>query len=132
MQQTPDFDSFFEAYKSSVLKKQVDRLLALYDEDITAYDMWGRWSYVGAGPWREMNEGWLGSLGSETVVVDFDDVSAVHGADSRSRVRDGNLQSRVGNGRDVAVNAKPPDLGGEAQERRLENRPSTYVSAHRS
>ena len=81
MQQTPDFDSFFEAYKSSVLNKQVDRLLELYDEDITAYDMWGRWSYVGAGPWREMNEGWLGSLGSETVVVEFDDVSTVHGAE---------------------------------------------------
>ncbi len=81
MQQAPDFDSFFEAYKSSVLNKQVDRLMDLYDEDVIAYDMWGRWSYVGAGSWREMNQGWLGSLGSETVVVEFDEVSTVHDAE---------------------------------------------------
>ena len=57
MQQTLDFNSFFEAYKSSVLNKQVDKLMDLYDDDLVAYDMWGRWSYVGGGPWREMNEG---------------------------------------------------------------------------
>jgi len=81
MQQTPDFDSFFEAYKSSVRSKQVDRLMDLYDEDVIAYDMWGRWSYVGASPWREMNQEWLSSLGSETVVVEFDEISTVHGAE---------------------------------------------------
>jgi ketosteroid isomerase-like protein len=81
MRQTPDFNSFFEAYESSVLNKQVDKLMALYDEDLVAYDMWGRWSYAGAAPWREMNERWLGSLGSETVVVEFDDINTVHGAE---------------------------------------------------
>jgi hypothetical protein len=39
MRQTPDFDSFFEAYKSSVLNKQVDKLMELYDEDLVAYDI---------------------------------------------------------------------------------------------
>jgi len=81
MGQALDFDSLFEAYKSSVLNKQVDKLLDLYDEDFVAFDMWGPWSYVGGDPWREMNEQWLGSLGSETVVVEFDDVSAVQGAE---------------------------------------------------
>jgi len=81
MQHTPDFNNFFEVYKSSVLNKQVDKLTDLYDEDLIAFDMWGQWSYVGGGPWREMNEKWLGSLGSETVVVEFDDINVVHGAE---------------------------------------------------
>jgi ketosteroid isomerase-like protein len=81
MGQTLDFNSFFEAYKSSVLDKQVDGLMDLYDDDLTAYDLWGRWSYLGAGPWREMNEEWLGSLGSDTVVVEFDDIKTVYGAE---------------------------------------------------
>ena len=81
MQPTLDFNAFFEAYKSSVLNKQVDKLMDLYDEDLIAFDMWGRWSYVGEGPWRGMNEEWLGSLGSESVVVEFDDINAVYGAE---------------------------------------------------
>ena len=81
MQPTLDFNAFFEAYKSSVLNKQVDKLMDLYDEDLIAFDMWGRWSYVGEAPWRGMNEEWLGSLGSESVVVEFDDINAVYGAE---------------------------------------------------
>ena len=81
MQPTLDFNAFFEAYKSSVLNKQVDKLMDLYDEDLIAFDLWGRWSYVGEGPWRGMNEEWLGSLGSESVVVEFDDINAVYGAE---------------------------------------------------
>jgi ketosteroid isomerase-like protein len=74
-----DFNSFFETYKSSVLNKDVDTLMALYDKDFIAFDMWGRWSYVGEGPWREMNQRWLGSLGSESVAVEFDDINTVSG-----------------------------------------------------
>jgi ketosteroid isomerase-like protein len=81
MQQALDFNSFFEAYKSSVLNKQADKLMHLYDEGIIAFDMWGRWSYVGGGPWREMNEEWLDSLGPETVFVEFDDINVVYGAE---------------------------------------------------
>ena len=65
MQRTLDFNGFFEAYKSSVLNKEVDKLLDLYDEDLIAFDMWDRWSYAGGDSWREMNQQWLGSLGSE-------------------------------------------------------------------
>ena len=53
MEQTLDFNGFFEAYKSSVLNKQVDKLLALYDQDLIAFDMWDRWSYAGGDSWRE-------------------------------------------------------------------------------
>jgi hypothetical protein len=70
MPEALDFNSFFETYKSSVFEKQIDRLMNLYDEDFIAYDMWGRWSYVGGSSWREINEEWLGSLGSESVECD--------------------------------------------------------------
>ena len=81
MEQTLDFNGFFEAYKSSVLNKQVDQLLDLYDRDLIAFDMWDRWSYAGGDSWREMNQQWLGSLGSESVVVEFDDVNTLYGAE---------------------------------------------------
>ena len=95
--QTLDFNAFFEAYKSSVLNKQVDKLMDLYDEDLIAFDMWGRWSYVGAGPWREMNEEWLGSLGSESVVVEFDDINAVYGAEISAAYATVTYKAAIGN-----------------------------------
>jgi ketosteroid isomerase-like protein len=75
MEQTLDFNSVFDAYKSSVLNKQVDKLLGLYDQDLVAFDMWGRWSY-GGDSWREMNQQWLGSL-----VVEFEDINTLYGAE---------------------------------------------------
>ena len=54
MEQRLDFNSFFEVYKSSVLNKQVDKLLDLYGQDLVAFDMWGSWSY-GGDSWRDMN-----------------------------------------------------------------------------
>ena len=53
MEQTLDFNRFFDAYKSCVLNKQVDQLLDLYDQDLIAFDMWGRWSYADANSWRD-------------------------------------------------------------------------------
>jgi ketosteroid isomerase-like protein len=76
-----NFSRFFEAYKSAVFAKNVDALNALYAKDVIAFDMWGDWSVVGEGPWRDMNRAWLTSLGEETVVVDFDDISTFPGAD---------------------------------------------------
>ena len=66
-------------YAESVRAKDVDRFMALYSEDVQVFDMWGRWSYDGAAPWREMAAEWFGSLGSEQVAVEFDDVQTVVG-----------------------------------------------------
>jgi ketosteroid isomerase-like protein len=76
-----DFDSLFNTYKSAVLDKDVGALMDIYDKDFIAFDMWGAWSYVGEGPWREVNHDWLTSLGSESVVVDFDDITITPGVD---------------------------------------------------
>ncbi|MCP3723405.1 nuclear transport factor 2 family protein [Paraburkholderia sp. CNPSo 3272] len=58
-------------YKAAVLAKDVDAFVALYDPDIRAFDMWGAWTYEGIASWRNMVEGWFGSLGAERVIVDF-------------------------------------------------------------
>jgi ketosteroid isomerase-like protein len=73
-------------YKAAVFAKDVDSFVALYDENVSVFDMWGVWSYDGIASWRKMTEGWFGSLGKDRVVVDFsdaqtivvDDVAVVH------------------------------------------------------
>jgi uncharacterized protein (TIGR02246 family) len=66
-----------EAYRAAVLAKDVDAFVALYDEDVCVFDMWGRWSYEGLAAWREMVADWFGSLGSERVALDMSDVRTV-------------------------------------------------------
>ena len=63
-----------EAYKAAVYAKDVEAFVALYDQDVCVFDMWGRWSYSGVEAWREMVTDWFGSLGSERVGVEFADV----------------------------------------------------------
>ena len=66
-----------DAYKSAVFAKDVDAFVALYDQDVRVFDMWGEWAYTGVEAWREMAANWFGSLGSERVAVSFDDVHVV-------------------------------------------------------
>jgi ketosteroid isomerase-like protein len=75
-----DFDSLFQSYRMAVLNKEVDALTSLYGRDVVAFDMWDAWRHDGHA-WREMNEQWLTSLGSESVVVEFDDIEIVSGAE---------------------------------------------------
>ena len=62
------------AYRNAVLAKDADALLALYDPDVRIFDMWGEWSYDDAAEWRRNVDGWFGSLGTQKVGVEFDDV----------------------------------------------------------
>jgi ketosteroid isomerase-like protein len=48
---------------------------------VRVFDMWGAWSHDGIDTWREMAEGWFGSLGDERVRVEFDDVQTTVGED---------------------------------------------------
>jgi ketosteroid isomerase-like protein len=68
-------------YKAAVFAKDVDSFVALYDPQVTAFDMWGVWSYNGIAAWRDMAAHWLGSLGTERVIVDFSDAQSVVGED---------------------------------------------------
>ena len=64
-------------YKAALFAKDVDTFVALYDQDVLIFDMWGVWSYSGVASWRDMVEGWFGSLGTERVVVDFSGVQTI-------------------------------------------------------
>lgn len=66
-----------ETYKSAVNKKDVDAFVALYDPDVVIFDMWGEWSYKGVEAWRRMVVDWFGSLGSERVIVEINDVQVI-------------------------------------------------------
>lgn len=70
-----------DSYKAAVTKKDVDAFIALYDQDVCVFDMWGEWSYKGIEAWRKMVTDWFGSLGAERVIVDFNGVQTILGND---------------------------------------------------
>jgi ketosteroid isomerase-like protein len=64
-----------DAYKAAVYAKNVDAFMAIYDQNIEVFDMWGLpWRYQGAQSWRGMAEGWFHGLGDERVVVDIENM----------------------------------------------------------
>jgi uncharacterized protein (TIGR02246 family) len=67
----------FEAYKAAVFAKNVEAFLALYDQDVYVFDMWGEWSYNGLEAWRGMVTDWFGTLGTERVAVGLDDLHTI-------------------------------------------------------
>jgi ketosteroid isomerase-like protein len=70
-----------DEFKAAVLAKDVDAFVSLYDPEIFVFDMWGVWTYEGLAAWRDMATRWLGSLGTERVIVDFTDARAISGRD---------------------------------------------------
>jgi uncharacterized protein (TIGR02246 family) len=66
-----------DAYKAAVLSKDVDGFIGLYDQNVRVFDMWGEWSYNGVEAWRGMVTDWFGSLGTERVVVEMNDVDLI-------------------------------------------------------
>lgn len=77
-----EVSALLEEYRDAVHAKDVDRFVAIFSDDVRVFDMWGAWSHDGIESWREMAEGWFGSLGDELVRVEFDDVQATVGEDA--------------------------------------------------
>jgi uncharacterized protein (TIGR02246 family) len=73
--------SLLDSYRAAVRAKDVDAFVAIFDDDVRVFDMWGVWSHDGLDSWRRMATDWFGSLGDELVRVDFDDVQATVGDD---------------------------------------------------
>jgi len=48
--------------------------MRIYDQKVRVFDTWGTWSYEGADAWQIAVEGWLSTLGTETVQVVFEEV----------------------------------------------------------
>lgn len=75
MSEQPDpLQQMLEAYREAVLIKDVDAFVALYDNDVHVFDMWGRWSLRGIEAWREMARDWFSSLGTDRVIVEFNEM----------------------------------------------------------
>ncbi len=70
------FHGFFERYAAAALRKDVEAMLGLYADDLSAFDTWDAWSRD-SDDWRTMNREWLTSLGEEKVVVTFDDIRTI-------------------------------------------------------
>lgn len=67
-------EQMLQSYSAAVYAKDVDAFTALYDDDITVFDMWGRWAYRGIEAWRSMAAEWFGSLGDERSSPEFSDI----------------------------------------------------------
>jgi ketosteroid isomerase-like protein len=66
-----------QAYTDAVWAQDVTAFMRLYDPQVRVFDAWGVWSYEGADAWQTAVEGWLRSLGTERVRVQFEDVSTL-------------------------------------------------------
>jgi len=74
-----EIGAVLETYRDAVHAKDVDRFVSIFADDVRVFDMWGTWSHDGIDSWRDMAEGWFGSLGDELVRVEFDDVQTIAG-----------------------------------------------------
>lgn len=70
-----------DAYAAAVRAKDVDAFVGLYADDVRTFDLWSVWSYDGKTALREMVAEWFGSLGTDVVAVEFDDVRSDAGND---------------------------------------------------
>jgi uncharacterized protein (TIGR02246 family) len=67
------FLQVLDLYKAAVRAKDVDAFLAIYDDDVHVFDMWGAWSLRGIEAWRKMAMDWFSSIGTGQVVVSADE-----------------------------------------------------------
>ena len=74
-------DEMLAGYADAVRAKDVDAFLNLYADDVRTFDLRSVWSYDGKAALREMVAEWFGSLGTDTVRVEFDDVRSQAGDD---------------------------------------------------
>jgi uncharacterized protein (TIGR02246 family) len=74
-------EQMLEAYAAAVRAKDVDAFVALYEDDVRTFDLWSQWSYDGKAALRGMVEEWFGSLGTDTVEVEFAEVRTQAGED---------------------------------------------------
>lgn len=63
---------FFKIYKTATWEKDAIAMIGLYAENAVIYDMWNKGYLSNDIEWHEAISAWLGSLGDESVKVDFD------------------------------------------------------------
>ena len=76
-----ELELLLETYKNAIFEKDLESFLALFDDQVRVFDMWGQWSYDGLAPWREMVKGWFSSLGADRDRLTFEEVEFLCGGD---------------------------------------------------
>jgi ketosteroid isomerase-like protein len=66
--------AILNSYKKFVEEKNIDGFVSLFSDNVEIFDMWSVWSYQGLSDWKGMAADWLGSLGEESLIVDFEDI----------------------------------------------------------
>ena len=79
MSDRKEIQNMLDLYRTAVYDKDVDSFIALYDDEVTVFDMWGRWVYRGIDDWRNMATEWFGSLGGDLSSPEFHDVQITAG-----------------------------------------------------
>ncbi|HET7466482.1 MAG TPA: SgcJ/EcaC family oxidoreductase [Candidatus Dormibacteraeota bacterium] len=79
MSDTKKIEEMLDRYRTAVHDKDVESFLSLYDDEVTVFDMWGRWAYRGLADWRAMATEWFGSLGADLSSPEFHDVRITAG-----------------------------------------------------
>jgi uncharacterized protein (TIGR02246 family) len=74
-------EALIDTYKQAVFQKDLEAYCSIYDEYLSVFDIWQRWSFAGLPAWREMAKGWFASLAADRDVVTFDDVQIQAGSD---------------------------------------------------
>jgi uncharacterized protein (TIGR02246 family) len=67
-------EELLDAYTAAVRAKDAEAFLALYADDVRTFDLWSVWTYDGKPALRAMVEEWFGSVGTDTIGVEFDEV----------------------------------------------------------
>jgi uncharacterized protein (TIGR02246 family) len=74
-------EEMLDNYAAAVRAKDVDAFVGLYADDVRTFDLWSVWSYDGKDALHRMVEEWFGSLGTDIVAVEWDEVRAQDGED---------------------------------------------------
>ncbi|WP_394122061.1 YybH family protein [Planococcus donghaensis] len=76
-------EDMLKNYKDAVHKKDAEKFLSAYADDVHIYDCWERWESKGISLWRESVVGWFNELNEDgySLNVDFNDVTIVENND---------------------------------------------------
>jgi uncharacterized protein (TIGR02246 family) len=74
-------DHLLDSYAAAARAKDVEAFLDLYADDARTFDLWGVWSYDGKEALRAMVTEWFGSVGTDQIGVEFEDVRVEEGTE---------------------------------------------------
>ncbi|MFU8947825.1 YybH family protein [Mycetocola zhadangensis] len=74
VEKTDPVQAALDAYAAAVAIRDVSAFVALYADDVHAYDAWDQWQFSGIEAWRAMVTGWFTSISDENIEVTYTDL----------------------------------------------------------